>query len=115
MTVEQSQVIDWLLMEAETGHVVLTIVDPLDWSAEGKHIFALQEKLNSYLAFIESGEIFERLDRELARHVPRSTPIRIDVVAKHQPPLRGREFFQHAQAVCKGAGFELSFKVVTLE
>lgn len=33
------------------------ISDHLDWDDELEHIHALQEKINAYLRFVESGEI----------------------------------------------------------
>ena len=52
MTVLQKSTVDWLGIEKGTGNVVLTVVDDLDWSDENGHLLALQEKLNTYLAFI---------------------------------------------------------------
>ncbi|WP_407700513.1 DUF6572 domain-containing protein [Steroidobacter gossypii] len=64
MTVAQTGVIDWLGID-NTGHVCLAVVDDLDWSDEHDHLLILQETLNTHLAFIESGEFFERLVEEL--------------------------------------------------
>jgi hypothetical protein len=113
MTIQQTGVVDWLGIEKDTGHVVLTVVDDLDWSDEHGHLLALQAKLNTYLAFIESGEVFERLAEEVGRTVARHTPIRVSILAKHPPPAHSRAFFEYAKRSFDGAGFGLSFKVVT--
>jgi len=55
VTVEQTKVIDFISVD-QNGPVVLTISDHLEWGSDG-HLFQLQEKLNSYLAFIEGGEL----------------------------------------------------------
>lgn len=52
MSVEQFDVVD----VKESGHVVLTISDHLDWSNSEEHQTILQAKLNKYLAFVESGQ-----------------------------------------------------------
>lgn len=57
MTVEQTDVIDFISVEKETGIVKLSISDHLDWNQESCHLFLLQEKINSYLRFIENDEL----------------------------------------------------------
>jgi hypothetical protein len=41
------KIVDWLSIEKDTGDVVLTLVDDLDWSDVHAHLLALQEKLNT--------------------------------------------------------------------
>jgi hypothetical protein len=83
--------------------VVLTVSDHLDWDDESNHLLLLEKKLNRYLAFIESGEVFEHVD------VARSAPIQVNVVAKFDPPLRAREFLGHARTKFAEAGFSLDW------
>jgi hypothetical protein len=112
MTVERKEVIDWLGIEKGTSHILLTLVDDLDWSDEHGHLLALQEKLNTYLAFIESGEVFERLAEEVGRTVARDTPVKVSILAKHPLPEHAKGFFEYAKRNFGAAGFGLSFKVV---
>ena len=112
MTVAQESTVDWLGIEQGTGNVVLTAVDDLDWSDEKAHLLAIQEKLNTYLAFIESGEVFERLTEDVGRTVARDTPIKVSILAKHALSDRAKAFMEHAQERFHEAGFELTFKVV---
>jgi hypothetical protein len=58
MAVDEPSTIDIMSVDP-TGALVLTISDHLDWSDSLAHERVLQEKLNSYLAFIESGQILE--------------------------------------------------------
>jgi hypothetical protein len=53
MSVDQTNIVDFISINS-SGNVVLTISDHLEWDNEGRHIYILQEKLNKYLAFIES-------------------------------------------------------------
>lgn len=62
MSVENTQVIDLIGFEESTGKVILTIADHLPWD-DSEHLPLLQKKLISYLAFIESGEIYESYPR----------------------------------------------------
>jgi hypothetical protein len=115
VTVAQKATIDWLGIEKGTGNVILTVVDDLDWSDETGHLLALQEKLNTYLAFIESGEIFERLTEDVGRTVPRSAPIMVSILAKYVLSDRAKAFVEHARARFHEAGFELRFKLIVAQ
>ncbi len=57
MSVDQSNIIDAIGTDNDTNSVILTIIDHLIWDNEGKHLLILQDKLNTYLSFIESGEL----------------------------------------------------------
>jgi hypothetical protein len=112
VSLKRAGVVDWLGIEKGSGHIVLTVVDDLDWSDEGGHLLALQEKLNRYLAFIESGEVFERLAEDVKRAVPHSTPIKVSILAKYPLPEQGKAFLVHAQSKFMDSGYGLFFKVV---
>jgi hypothetical protein len=57
MSLDQTNVIDAIGTEHD-GTVVLSIIDGLDWSDPEDHLAALQDKLNTYLGFVEAGELF---------------------------------------------------------
>jgi hypothetical protein len=61
MSVEQKDVIDAIGVNKESGEVVLTISDHLDWEDTSAHLLVLQDKINTYIAFIESGEILQSM------------------------------------------------------
>lgn len=104
MTVEQLDVVD-IVSTDKNDNVVLTISDHLDWSDSGHHQTILQAKLNKYLAFVESGEIFERYPSAKGKCVVFS------VVFKFKPDINGRRFLKHAQKVIESAGFDLKHEV----
>ncbi len=59
MSVLDKNVIDSIGTNIETGSVILIISDHLGWAEETQsHLLALQEKLNTYIQFIESSEIY---------------------------------------------------------
>ena len=83
------------------------VIDDTDWSDEDDHLLALQEKLNAYAAFIESGEVFEQFRDTVG-------PYRItDYSYQDQHPREvssygaGEKFIEHAQATFREAGFDL--------
>lgn len=57
MSVDQSETVDLLSFEKESGDVVLTVSDHLDWQKSVAHQQILQAKLNTYLAFVEGGQL----------------------------------------------------------
>ena len=106
MSIEQLDVIDDLHMEGETGPVVLTILDPLDWSDPASHKQALQQKINVYLAFVESGEMFRDHPEVLQR------PVVIHVASKFEPDPDALLFFAEARTALAAAGFGFSHEVL---
>jgi len=112
LTVVQTSIVDWMGIEKSTGHVSLTVVDDLDWSDEQSHLLLLQEKLNTYLAFIESGEVFERLVEEVGRRVPATTPVNVTILAKFDLTPQSQAFLDHATENFGHAGVSLRHRVV---
>jgi len=60
MSIEQHNVIDFARVDSQSGEVVLSITDHLDWNNSNEHLWQLQEKFNAYLRYIESGEILKK-------------------------------------------------------
>lgn len=105
MSVEQLDVIDIIGIEKNSGRVTLTISDHLDWFDTVQHQIILQEKINQYLAFVESNEIFESYPDAKGR------PIVVTVVFKFSPDKKGYEFLAKARAVIESAGLDLRYEV----
>ena len=105
MSVEQTDVVDVISFDKDTGHVVLTISDHLDWSDTVAHQTMLQAKFNKYLAFVESGEILEKYPDSQGR------PVAFKVVFKFRPDAEGRKFLARAGKVIETAGFSLRHEV----
>lgn len=105
MTIEQANTVDFVSVDPTTNEVVLTISDDLPWDAENNHLMHLQNKLNNYLAFIESGELLRAYPHAEGRGVV------IDVVCQHPVSVCGQLFFVQAASIAKGAGFNLTYRV----
>lgn len=102
---ESSKVDMWGLPKGDPDRVVLGIADHLGWepAEEGQHLELLQEKINTYIRFIESGELLEVVPKARGR-----TPA-IRVIGKHALSEQGARFIDQATVVLKGAGIELEF------
>jgi hypothetical protein len=107
VSVEQTDVVDIVSIDRQSGHVVLTISDHLDWSDSIGHQTLLQKKLNRYLAFVESGEILEQYPNAKDR------PVAFSVVFQFPPDDPGWAFIARARAAIESAGFTLRDEVFT--
>jgi len=64
-----------------SGGVELTIADEQDWQDVNLHLLQMQDKMNSYIAFIESEEIYLKYPNAIGQE------LRIHIRAKHDLPL----------------------------
>jgi hypothetical protein len=107
MSIEQTNVIDFVGIEYATGRASLAISDHLNWDEdEGEHLLKLQEKLNSYLAFIESGEMAQKFPETHGRSVI------IKLMGKFPLSHEATKFFRLAKDAIEKAGFALEFQLV---
>jgi hypothetical protein len=107
MSINQTETIDIIGTTAE-GKVVLTISDHHSWE-ETWHLQLLQEKINAYLQFIESGQIFEDYPNAVGRE------LLIETVLKYQPTIEATSFLNKAKEVIEGAGFGFQWRVFNIE
>ena len=106
MTVENPNQIDIIAGREDPPLVRLVVSDHLDWSAETDHLATLQEKLNHYMAFVETGELVAKYP-QYANH-----PVEVEVVFLHPPTVRVVEhFLDRAAEVVGSAGLEFSWRV----
>jgi hypothetical protein len=101
MAVDESTCIDMMSIDRNSGNVVLTISDHLDWIDSPKHQEILQTKFNTYLAFVENGQLLEQFPEAENR------PVVFRVVFKYKPDKEGRQFLERARTVIESAGFRL--------
>ena len=109
MSVDQKGVIDVLTRSRETGGVTLTISDHLDWAQPLEHIALLQAKIEAYLRFIASGQVWERCPDAIRKEI-------VILVAFRCPPPEGdvMDFLAAADEKVVAAGYGFEFKVFEL-
>ena len=105
MTIEQEGVIDLIGMNEEEGYISLIISDHLEWDETNEKLLLLQSKINAYLSFIESGQIYET-------H-PESKDMNIHVVLTsiHEPNEEALKFFRLLTPIVEDAGFYFKWGV----
>jgi hypothetical protein len=107
MSIEQEDTIDFVTIDKATGKVWLTISDHLPWLPdEDIHLALLQNKLNSYLRFIESGEIISSVPDAKGREIV------IKLIAKFPLSEKANSFFEKARLAIKNAGLRLEFALL---
>lgn len=109
MSVDQQGVIDVLTRSRETGGVTLTISDHLDWTEPLQHIALLQAKIDAYLRFIASGQVWERCPDAIGKGITILVALRV-------PPPDGdvTEFLAAAEEKVVAAGYAFEYKVFEL-
>jgi len=105
MSVEQTNVVDAIGIERDSDRAVMTITDHLPFGArDEERLLLLQDKLNAYLAFIESGELLEAYPDACGRKVT------VEIVFKHEPIGPALAFLERAQKVMASAGIPLIWR-----
>ncbi len=60
LNIENTDTIDGLAYEKDTSSLILLLADGMDWSDMNRHLLLLQEKLNTYIWYIDSGQYEEK-------------------------------------------------------
>lgn len=101
MTIEDANVVDFITVDNESGDYWLSISDHLSWEKEAEHLLLLQEKVNSYLAFVENGELENGYPESRLKNVV------INIGFKYPPPALALQFIELARTTLRGTGLEL--------
>lgn len=91
MSVNQTDTVDFISTTPD-GKIILTISDHHFWD-ETWHLQLLQDKINSYLQFIESGQIFNDYPNAAGRELI------IEIVMQFEPNEEGISFLEKAKGV----------------
>lgn len=109
MSIDQSETIDFIGIDRETGKVVLTVSDHLDWGDVESHVALLESKVNNYIAFIESGQLAidypDGAGREVSLLLAGAYSVPTD-----DAYVRG--FLDHLRDTLAGIGVDLSIRLV---
>lgn len=101
MAIDNTKAIDLIGIDNKTGVVILTISDHLDWKEADTHLILLQDKINCYLRFIESGEIYETYP------MAKDKKMIISIVKKHSLSKEGEEFINRVKKIVNEIGIGL--------
>ncbi len=107
MSVLETDIVDYVYLEDDTQTPVLVVSDPLTWKPpeDEVHLEALRDKLNSQIAFVETGQIkgvWPGFDGGL---------VRVEVVARFALNSAAEEFYDVAGRVMQQANMDLQFRL----
>jgi hypothetical protein len=105
MSLDNAAAVDAIGVEKNSDTAILTIIDSWAWEHEEFHLEALQEKLNAYFQFIESGQIYESYPDANGK------AIRIDIVARFPIPVRALAFLEQASRVASQLGIAITHRL----
>ncbi|WP_155288263.1 DUF6572 domain-containing protein [Ralstonia solanacearum] len=106
MSIVDSNVVDMIGVPSDDlSVVVMGISDHLAWGEDSEeHLMLFQEKINCYLRFIESGEIYNSFPSAVGK-----APV-IEIIAKFQmTDDRAKDFFSAAKRVLAASGIDLRY------
>ena len=107
MSVLETDIVDYVYLEDDTQTPVLVVSDPLPWRPpeDELHLEALRTKLNSQIAFVETGQIrgvWPGFGGGL---------VRVEVVARFALNRAAEEFYGIATHVMQQANMDLQFRL----
>lgn len=108
MSIDQTDVIDSIGIYIPKNEAQLIIVDHLEWDRGEKldkeHMYLLQEKVNTYLRFIESGEIYEAYPKS------RNKALIIRLIGKYDMCESALIFFKRIENALSKSGYKITFE-----
>jgi hypothetical protein len=108
MSVDQTDTIDFVHLDPASNTVFLSIADQLAWhEQEAEHLLMLQEKLNTYLEYVESNQLYREFPNFKGKRIV------IRVFGAHPPSDQARRFLELAKQKIEDAGFGLAFELLT--
>jgi hypothetical protein len=112
MSIDQSNIVDSIGIDPTKNQVQLIVTDHLGWTGDDRldneHMYLLQEKINAYLRFIESGEIYKAYPQA------RGKSLVIRVVAKFGLSTKAQKFFDTMQNNLRASGYKITFEKLTV-
>jgi hypothetical protein len=105
MAIDNPNVVDAMGIDKETGRVVLSVSDHLEWTRSDEHFTLLEEKIEAYIRFVQSGQLLESYPKAQDRQVE------IKIVFKHSPA--GQRRLGQIHAAVERAGLSFSHEVLS--
>jgi hypothetical protein len=110
MSVRETDTIDYIYLEEESEAPVLVVSDPLGWTKqeESSHIELLTEKLNTQIAFVNTGQLVQVWPEFHDGKI-----VWVEVAARCALSQRAHEFYQHAGGVMADANMKLRLMLLS--
>lgn len=106
MSVTEGNMLDGVAMDEE-GALRLLITDHLDWENEYEHLYALQNKMNAYIHYCESGQYRQFTQDQEPKYAV------IEIHFLYEPTETAVEFLNNVQEQVGGMGIKIECQVST--
>ena len=100
MALENINAVDAISTDNKENKVILTIIDELNWDDEYNHLKLIQEKVNNYLNFIESNELYE------VYPTAKGKEIEIEIYSNYNLTLNGEKLVNRLKDFLNENGYE---------
>lgn len=107
MSITETNKIDIVAARPDSSIVRLVITDHLGWNDLEAHARLLQDKVNTYLEFVESGQ----LGRMQTPKIPDAPDIHIALVLHCPPTNEAEELFVKVREFLAGVGIKFDVEV----
>lgn len=107
MSITETNKIDIIATRPDSSVVRLVITDHLRWEDFETHARLLQDKVNTYLDFVESGQL-----RELQTpSIPNDPEIHVALALQHPPSREAEEFFTRVRDFLARVGMKFVVEI----
>lgn len=104
MSISDTSTVDFVSLDG-ANNVTLTISDHLDWSAVSEHLRLLQEKINTYCRYVETGQLYDDYPEARDRRAV------IRVIFFTRPQSDADQFLSRAKEVLEHEGFSFVWQL----
>ena len=108
MSIEDVNKIDIFTVTSEDishPRAIMVITDHLDWVTDvNEHLFKLQEKINNYIAAVESGDIYNHFPNARGRNIV------IKIFFQHSLPVEAVGFLGKVRDVLASINIQLQYE-----
>ncbi len=107
MSISEPSSVDLIGTKPDSNAVLLVISDHLSWDDAHEHTLLIQGKINSYLQFVESGQIH----MVETPQIPADPEVTIRLALKHHPPEAVLPFLRQVTTLLRDAGYTFVWDV----
>jgi hypothetical protein len=108
MSIDQIDVIDFTAFDISRDAILLVISDHLVWDGEDDHILLVEDKINTYLQFIENGQADEMYPEA------KDKQIIIEIKAKYFPDSRSLTFLNSYKEQLEAIGIKFEWNTLII-
>ncbi|HET9620904.1 MAG TPA: DUF6572 domain-containing protein [Kofleriaceae bacterium] len=107
MSVVETNKVDAVAARPDSSIVKLVITDHLEWEDFEAHALLIQDKINTYLEFVESGQLAQIQTPK----IPEAPDIHIVLMLQYPPTNEAMEFFGRVRELLAGMGMKFDVEV----